>query len=259
MKPRPILVALTIAALMLACNMPGASGQPNPAPTSPAGPPAVATATVSAAAPATDTPNALPTDTATPAVTDTPSTPMVTPIKDPVNCRFGPSGAYESVGAGLAVGVNAPVLGKNLDSSWFQIAASNGTENCWVSAAVVRSTGDFASVPLVDAPTAFVTALTLSVKPVSINLGPGCPGPAPLFNIKGSISVNGPVLVKWHFETEQGGSMSGHSTNFSAFGATPVTASYSPAVLKKGTFWIRLIVTSPNSIMMETSYQIKCQ
>lgn len=257
MKPRSIHVIFVIAALMLACNMPGVSAPAAPAAGAAGNP--TATNTVAAPAAAADTATSSPTDTPTVAVTDTPSKPSLTPIKDPVNCRFGPAGTYESVGAGLAVGASADVLGKNADASWWQIAASSGNgDKCWVAASVVTTTGDVSQVPLVAAPMTFVTGLTISLKPTSINLGPGCIKPATPIAITGSISVNGPTLVKWYFETQQGGPMSTHSTNFTMYGTQLFTASYTPGSLKKGTYWVHLVVTSPNSMMMEATYQIKC-
>jgi hypothetical protein len=79
----------------------------------------------------------------------------------------------------------------------------------------------------------------------------------PVVKISGTIETNGPTNVKWHFETQQGGAMPNKETEFDAFGSKDVSAEYTP-LLPVGTYWVRLIVTSPNSLLAEASYKIEC-
>ena len=264
MKSRSIIMIVVLLFATLACSRltVSAEGENTPAAGTAAPAATAAPAVTQAPAAATEAPIVTPeAPTATPTITltPTPSAPMVTPIKDPVNCRFSYTANYESIGPGLAVGASAPILGKSPDAAWWEIQNPAGTEKCWVAASVTTATGDLSSVPVVMGPSAFVTNVTMLVKPPSINLGIGCPGPAPLFSLKGTIWTNGPVTVKWHFETQKGGALSTHSTTFTKYGPMDVSDSYSPASLSKGTYWVKLVITSPITMTAQDSYQLLCQ
>lgn len=250
MKINRLITLIAIAGVMLACNLPTAAGPGG------AGPAEVsATPTTASQAAATETATPAPANTPTITPTPTPSEPMVTPLKDAVNCRFGLGVEYEPVGA-LAVGNTVPILGKSSDGGWWQIQNPAGSDKCWVAASVTIASGDLSKVPVVAPPSAFVTNVYLQIKPDSISV-PGCMGPIMPSSFKGSIQVNGPVKVKWHFESEQGGSMSEHTTNFTSFGSKDVSTDYTPP-LTEGNYWVRLVVTFPNSMTAEANYKIKC-
>jgi hypothetical protein len=249
MKFRSIIIVFIMASLMLACNLPFA-GQ--------AGPSTIPSVPSVETQPPAETSASLPTEIATITLTPTPSTPMLVPVKDAVNCRFGPEKTFASIGSGLAVGASAQILGKSADGGWWQIQNPGGSDNCWVAASVTRASGDLTSVGVVAPPSAFVTSVTLKIKPDSVNLGGGCSGPEPHFSFKGAIYVNGPVTVKWHFESQKGGVMSTHSTSFESFGFKEVSAEYTHSSPDKGSYWVRLVITSPNEMFAEAKYQIKC-
>lgn len=255
MKSRPMIVVLSIVASMLACNLQPTGSQPqdvNPAAISASDTPV---ATQAPAATSTETAVPAPTDTPTITPTATPSVPMVTPLKDAVNCRLGYGTEYEQL-AGLAIGAFAQIVGKSSDGAWWQILSSGG-EKCWVAASVTVVSGDISGVPVMPQAMAYVTdASILSVKPKSVN-APGCMGPIQPISIKGRITVNGPVTVKWHFETQKDGPMSTHTTEFSMYGYKDVSTDYTPPVLE-GSYWIRLVITSPSSMVGESEYEIKC-
>jgi len=205
----------------------------------------------------TNTITPLPTEIPTEAFTATPSVPMVTPVDKPVNCRFGPGVGFVSLGAGLAVGANAQILGKTAGGDWWLIQnPSAGGGNCWVAASVTTATGDLTTVGVVAAPAAFVTKTTIKADPDTISV-PGCTGPIMALSLKGTIDVNGPTTVKWHFETQEDGALPEHSLEFTAFGSQNVSADYTPPVTE-GNFWVRLIVTSPNAMVAEAKYKIDC-
>jgi hypothetical protein len=83
-------------------------------------------------------------------------------------------------------------------------------------------------------------------------------GPIQPSKITGTIETNGPGTVQWHFETQKDGVMPAQKTDFDAFGETDVpSADYTPP-LTAGTYWVRLIVTSPNNMQAETKYTINC-
>jgi len=105
-------------------------------------------------------------------------------------------------------------------------------------------------------PKTSVTNVTVNMDPKTISVA-GCVGPVLPIKIKGTIETNGPTTVKWRFETQLGGSMGNQSTDFDAFGSKDFSVDYTPPVTA-GTYWVKLIVTSPNDIQAETSYKIEC-
>jgi hypothetical protein len=110
---------------------------------------------------------------------------------------------------------------------------------------------------VVEAPRAEVTDVTVEVDPESLSIAL-CTDPITPLEITGTIETNGPTTVQWHFETQQDGAMTAQTTEFDAFGEETVTVDYTPTTLAAGTYWIRLIVTSPNSVQAETRYTIAC-
>lgn len=252
-KYTSFLMLMTMALLITSCSMGAAEPTPTSTPTF-----VLPTATEP---PASPTPEATftsePTDVPTAAPTATSSVAMVTPSDDPVNCRFGPSVDYAQVGA-LKAGEYTQVFGKTSAGDWWQVQnPSETSQKCWVAASITTGTGNFSTIGVVAAPAALVTKLTLKVDQETISL-PVCTDPLEPVNLKGTIEANGPLTAKWHFETEQGGPMPEQTLEFTTFGSQDVSASYMPLPVKPGTYWVRLIVTSPNSTTVETKYKIDC-
>jgi hypothetical protein len=157
----------------------------------------------------------------------------------------------------LNIGQTAQIVGKNPDGSWWYIIDPFGSgRNCWVSVSVTNAAGNLAVIPVVETPKASVTNVTVKVNPDTVTVA-GCIGPVQPIKITGSIEVNGPGSVKWHFETEQGGAMPDKTTEFETFGVKEVSAEYTTP-LSAGTYWVRLVVTSPNNIQAEVDYEIEC-
>jgi hypothetical protein len=183
---------------------------------------------------------------------------MVTPVDEPVNCRFGPGTEYAAIGF-LLVGENAQVFGKTSSAEWWQVQNPDDVagKRCWVAASVTSGSGNFSGVGVVAAPATFVTAVTLALDPEVISLD-DCTDPFEPIQIKALIDVNGPAVVKWHFETQQGGTVPEQTLEATEFGSQDVSDEFMPSPVKKGTYWIRLIVTSPNEITKEVKYEIDC-
>lgn len=119
----------------------------------------------------TSTPTYTPTHTSTPSPTDTPQptstpeptdtpTPLPSPTEIPlastvtatesnVNLRSGPGTDYEVIGT-LFSGESLEIVGRNADSSWWQVSAPNGL--AWVAASVVTASNIDDSIPVVEAP-----------------------------------------------------------------------------------------------------------
>jgi hypothetical protein len=251
MKSRSRLSILVLVLAMLACNLP--SNIPTETPTAaaltPSSTQAPATATLTLTVPPSNTPP--------PTSTSTPSVPVAFPREVAVNCRLGP-GTEWIVLSGLGVGTSSEIKGKSGDAGWWQIIDPlNSGRRCWVAASVTNTAGNVANIPVVDAPEAAVTNVTVKVKPESLSVV-GCTGSILPFEITGTIETNGPGTVQWQFETQQDGPMSTQTTTFEAFGEETVSVNYTPTTLTAGTFWVRLIVTSPNEEQAEAKYTIVC-
>jgi hypothetical protein len=256
MKTRIVPLVLCLVLLLTACNLTSAAGEPSPTQaTDTLAGPTIALPSDTPAIASTDTP-AIPTDTATITPTETLSIAMVKPTSDAANCRFGPAVTYVSVG-GLKVDTSVPVVGQNGDGTWWEIQnPNNPNSTCWVSGAVTTVTGNLGSVPVNPAPVTSVTKVTVT-NPPTISV-PGCMGPITPMVLTGTIDVNGPTSVTWHFETEQGGALGSHTLVFTKYGPQAVTDNgYTPPVTA-GTYWVRLVISAPNSVVTEGSYTIAC-
>jgi len=254
MKSRSLLSTFALVLAMLACNLP--SNVPvteTPAAVTPSPTLFLPTATP------TQTP--LPTNTPLPTLTPTPTVPIVSAKDVPVNCRLGPGTAWLVMSA-LTVGQTSQIVGKNSDGAWWYIVdPSSSGRNCWVSVSVTNAAGNLANIPVVQTPKATVTRATVDVSPKTVNVpGPACAGPVPPIVIEGTIETNGPASVQWRFETQQGGAMTMQTTEFETFGSKTFTAAYTPPLpVTAGTsYWVRLIVTSPNDAQSEVKYTIAC-
>ena len=250
MKSRALLSIFVLIFALSACNLP--SSAPTETPT-------LSQITPSATQPSfTETPTLtpLPSNTPPPTATFTPTVPVAFPKEQPVNCRLGPSMGWIILSA-LTVGTSSQIVGKTADGSWWYIIDPlNSGRKCWVAASVTNTAGNLAGIPVAAAPGMTVTNVNVEINPDTISVA-GCMGPIQPSKITGTIETNGPGTVKWHFETQQGGAMTDKSTDFDAFGSTDVAADYTPP-LTAGTYWVRLIVTSPNSMQAEAKYTITC-
>lgn len=252
MRYKFLLITLLMAVVISSCNLP--SGEtPTDTPVPITDTPAPPTQTPLP----TDTPP--PTNTPPPTFTFTPSVPTVTTRDQPVNCRFGPGVAWLATSA-LQLGQSSQIVGKNSTNEWWYIQDPlNPGRNCWVAASVTLASGNLANVPIVQTPSASVTNVTLKLDPKIIDLALLCVGPIPKIEFDGTIETNGPTTVKWYFETQQGGAQPVKTTEFDAFGTKDVSGEYTPvAPLLPGDYWVRLIVTTPNSLIAEATYKIDC-
>ncbi len=226
---------------------------------------------VSSASPAlsstpTAVPSSTPTDTPTLVPSDTPggptftptagSSPMVTPLNSPVNCRFGPSTAYLTIGY-LNIGTKVPILGTNPDHSWWQIQKPGGSAgiNCWVSNIVVQTSGDLTLVPVVPIPGGLVVTVAVDSFPATIY--GFCHGPN-AFDPQGSITTNGPASVVYHWEIWYNGSLYHSTADTTLTFASASTQTVNPGSDHGdcGDYVVKLIVTSPNSISAQQSFTI---
>jgi hypothetical protein len=245
MNKRMLFVSLALILATLGCNLPS-NAVPTTTPTS-----------IFPTQTATPLFTATPTLTLTPTVEPTPAIPIAWPSDKGVNCRLGPSTDWVTIGA-LLVGETATIQGKNGDASWWYVVTKgNPGTPCWVAASVTITAGNLANLPIINPPVASVTDVKLTLDPKDISL-PGCIGPVQPIKFEGTISVNGPVKVKWYFETQQDGAESTDTLNFNFADSKKVeSSSFSPDPVE-GTFWVRLVVVEPNNKVAEAKYKIEC-
>ena len=147
-------------------------------------------------------------------------------------------------------------MGKSGDGSAWQIQNPDKSGGvCWVAASVVTATGNLTAIPVVAPPAAFVTDVTASVSPTTIQV-PGCVFPVG-YSWSGVITVNGPVMVKWHWELSQGSfSTPTETINFTAFGSHTLSDSYH--IGSAGASTVKLVVTSPNNLVGIAKFKVVC-
>ena len=152
MKSKTILSAVFLMAGMLACNLPAGAPQLEVVPTNTTQPLF------------TDTPTqtVLPTETSLPTLTPTPTIPIAWPSDKGVNCRYGPSTDWVSVGS-LLVGQTAEIQGRNDDSSWWYVTNPD-SGHCWVAASVTNTAGNLSNLPIIAPPQAEVTSVKIKVE-----------------------------------------------------------------------------------------------
>jgi|SaaInlV_200m_DNA_3_1039701.scaffolds.fasta_scaffold01107_2 hypothetical protein len=256
MKTRYLSLILVLIFILSACNLPTDSGNNNEAPSptleNPSLPPE---ATATPIPPATPIPSEtpLPTNTPLPTATFTPAVPIAWPKDANVNCRFGYGVEWLATGA-LVADQPATIIGKNATSSWWYVKLQNSTQ-CWVAASVTDTAGNLAGLPVYDQSTSSVIGVTIE-KPDTITVA-GCFGPIQPLNLAGSIEMNGPGTASWRFESEQSGVLTDRSTTFDTVGSKPISDSFVPP-LAAGSYWIKLVVISPNGESAESSYKIEC-
>jgi hypothetical protein len=248
MNKSTLIASFVLILAMLACNMPSV-GSTQMAET-------IITETATLAL-ASDTPNptltSLPTDTPFPTLIPTPTIPVASPIDQNVNCRLGPGTEWSVIGS-LLLGQTAAIQGKNENASWWYITAPDSGKACWLAASVIFTSGNLASLPVIPAPVASVTDVSVNLNPKDISLLT-CLQP---ITIKGTIETNGPTKVKYYFKTEQGGDQPIEEINFKVADKKTVETSYTPPVPSSGTYWVRLIIVSPGDKVGEAKYKVQC-
>jgi tRNA A-37 threonylcarbamoyl transferase component Bud32 len=202
--PRAALAGIAILGLMIAflANRPQLFGG---VPAAPAETATGAAATIPGQAAATMTFVPVGTLTATvtalPSATSTPGVPMVRARDLGVNCRYGPGVEWEGVSA-LATGSQVEIIGKDkeFNYNWWQVDDPlNPGEVCWVALSVTDASGNLTVVPLVEAPPAEVTDISVSAEPTFTACGQENP-----VSFTGRIAMNGPAEVSYQWEITGG-------------------------------------------------------
>jgi hypothetical protein len=159
------------------------------------------------------------------------------------------------VGA-LKVGESANIMGKTGGGAWWYVQLPSNPENfCWVAASVTVPSGDYNAVAVVAPPQAIVTKVSLELDPTEVTV-PGCTFPYTPINLKGTITTNGPTEVEWHLETSQGDVSATDTFKFERYES--ITINDHVKYGAEGNYWVKLVVTKPNSRVAQAQYKVKC-
>jgi uncharacterized protein YraI len=253
MERRRTAVVLLVAMIVLACNFPGigVTGAVQPA-----------TATPGEALPTLAPTSALP--SATVAAAATTCTPQIS-ANTAANVRNGPGTGYNIVGS-LNPGQIATIDGKNTEGTWWYIVYAAGPGgHGWVAASTSTATCVSGPIAVVIPPATLtpevqlgVTNVAVSVDPKEIHIG-GCMGPLQQSTVVASITVNGPITLQWHFETDQHGSLGNHSLSFDNAGSKQVSAQFTP-LAEAGTFKVQIVIDNMDlgGMDFQAKYKIVC-
>lgn len=143
MKREMIYAIAILIFSMLACNLPGVSSGGSEAADTPIVPADTAVVVVE------NTAAAIPTETSIPPTPTLSVSPEVTLTKNS-NCRLGPSTYYNIVDQITEKKV-LPVIGRNDESTWWQVVNAAGRE-CWIFNENTEANTDFSGLQIGDAP-----------------------------------------------------------------------------------------------------------
>lgn len=127
------------------------------------------------------TETALPTATTAPSIENSPTAvlkPVVWAENSHINLRSGPGPAYDAIGV-LTAGDTLDIVGRNADSSWWQVATPAGL--AWVAANVVTAGNIDETIPVIDVPAPIIPP-TPTPLPVSTEIPPIEPQPPVVSN-----------------------------------------------------------------------------
>jgi len=194
----------------------------------------------------------LPSATLSPTVTSTPIVPIAWPEDVGVNCRFGPAIGWQAT-SGLTAGTTAEIAGRNSENTWWLIKDPlNAGEFCWVSMSVTSTGGNLALVPVVAAPIASVTRVTVHADPSFT----ACGGPNAII-FSGTITTNGPATVtyRWEVRGDKENTTSAEAIEFSEAGVrdVPDPGAYTADC---GNYSITLHVIAPNDQSAEDDFSV---
>lgn len=241
MKPRWILPLLALILAMLACNWsevaPPAAPVIEPSP--------LPTFSIPSLTPT-------PTETPLPTPTSTPDAPIARPKNLGVNCRYGPGQNWEAVSS-LPAGTETRIKGRTVDTTWWYVSDPFNLDSfCWVAYDVVDTAGNLNIVPLVEPPTALVTDVTVDALVDFTACGESNP-----VTFNGTIMVNGPVAVTYHWEVsgEAQATLPDETFTFSQAGTQKATTDAFSADC--GEYTVSLVVTEPEEASDELVFRIQ--
>ncbi len=221
----------------------------------------LSTPTTDSPSSASSTPTLIPIETllalhtSTPEPTVTPSLSVAFTDNAPVNCRSGPATSFTVIGE-LRPGRQAEMIGKSADLAWWYVKnPSDPSTSCWLFADVVTVVGNVESLPVVNPPDAAVTAITVSIDPVVMNVA--CNAFPRLVTLNIQISVSGPATVVWRWEEVSTGDVSEEQSLFFAEGGVKsVQDLYQVKSARDYTMVVRTL--QPNEAAGQATFKAVC-
>ncbi|HSG41772.1 MAG TPA: hypothetical protein VLA72_01335 [Anaerolineales bacterium] len=193
-------------------------------------------------------------DTPTVAPTATSRLILASPKDQPVNCRFGPNVSYSVTGA-LAIGRQAEVIGKSIDETWWYVKnPSDPSTNCWLSGDFIIVVGNVEALSVVSPPEIGVTNINVQVDPVLMNVG--CAAFPQIVNLTAQITVNGPTIITWKWETSAGDVFPEETLLFESEGIKEVRKILT--VWSANDYWVNLHVLIPNDRSGGANFKVTC-
>ena len=195
---------------------------------------------------------AVPTETALPEPTSTPDAPIAWPKDLGVNCRFGPGAEWEVV-SNVLPDIITEINGRTVNTKWWYVSdPMHEGEFCWVAYDVVDTAGNLNIVPIVNAPTASVTAMTADTLVTFSTCGS-----SNQVTFNGTITANGPTSLTYHWEVsgDVQTATPDETIQFSESGTKKLTDnSFSTDC---GAYTARLVITSPNETSIEKVFTVQ--
>ena len=194
----------------------------------------------------------VPTETSLPTPTSTPDAPIAWPKDLGVNCRYGPGIEWEVVSTLLA-GTTTEIKGRTVNTSWWYVSDPVNLDSfCWVAYDVVDTGGNLNIIPIVEAPIASVTNVTVDVLVAFIT----CGGDNPV-NFNGAITTNGPTTVTYYWEVGGDAQTTTADTTLQLdeSGTKKVASDFFSTDC--GSYFVKLVVSSPNEISAEKAFKVQ--
>lgn len=233
MRPHVWFAALALTLGLAGCRFP-ADGSPAPTPVS------------------VTLPFSMP--TLTPTRVPRPSAVYAAARDFPVNCRFGPGVIYAIVDS-LAPYQGAQVAGRDVTGAWWYLHNPNFPDQfCWVAASATDLDGEAESLPVVEPP--FVTVSRLEVRAEPPRITVGCNAFPQYILIVGEISVNGPALVDWRWETSAGEMTREEPLVFTEAATQAVQKSL--VIYGPNEYWAQLRIFTPNDMAARVQFVANC-
>jgi len=194
----------------------------------------------------------IPTETPLPTPTSTPDAPIAQAKELGANCRYGPGKEWEAVSS-LPAGTVVEIKGRTIDTKWWYVVDPLHTDDfCWVAYDVVDTAGNLNIIPIVEPPTASVTAVTVD----ALVAFTACDGDNQV-TFTGTITSNGPTMITYHWVVsgDAQDTTPNETIQFTEAGTQKLTNDFFSADC--GDYSIKLLVTSPNETSAEKAFKIQ--
>jgi hypothetical protein len=240
-----------VVLVLASCTLPARGTPPTPLPTLELDTPTSSSSTPTVVS--IETLLALPTATFVP--TSTSEVAIVSPMSQPVNCRYGPSVAYSVIG-GLDLGRQAEMLGRSADSQWWYVRnPSNPSTNCWLAASVTETIGNVEALPVVEAPLAIVTKIDVTMDTILLNVS--CNALPNYVTATAEIFTNGPTNVLWRWESSDGEVFDEEPLLYLEGSSQVVQLYY--RVKSANSYWLNVHILSPNDTTGRAYFKVTCE